>query len=149
MISLILYQNTSEKNAVSKVLSTLATKSGEFRSNMSVTDPVIQMEISDDIIGALNYFYISEFNRYYFVTSTRWITTGVWEISGHVDVLMSFADEIKANKGIVRRNTNKYNLYLDDGDFRIYQKPLIKTKSFSGGFSPDDMTYVLVTAGNN
>lgn len=152
-MNIILQSNTSEKNAITKSITDIATLTGDLRTlDCSITDPVITFEIDSNVIAnadKINYFSIADFGRSYFITAINFVGVNLWEISGHVDVLSSFKSEILANTGIVRRNEKKYNLYIDDGDFRIYQKPIIKTVSFSNGFTPNSSSFVLAVAGAN
>ena len=69
-------------------------------------------------------------------------------ISGmcHVDALTSFANDIKANTAIIKRNENKWNLYLNDGTFKIYQNPDVLTKEFPSGFNAQE--FILAVAGS-
>lgn len=90
--------------------------------------------------------YIAAFNRYYFITDIVSVSTGIAEIKAHVDVLTSFADGILANRGIVARQENIWNLYINDGAFRVYQNPMVLTKPFPSGFNT--MEFVLAVAGS-
>jgi len=36
-------------------------------------------------------------------------------------VLMSFKDDIMKNKALVQRNTNDYDLYMQDNEFKLEQ----------------------------
>lgn len=152
-MNITLQNNASEKNALTKLITDIASLTGDLRTlNCSITDPVITFEVDTSIISnssKINYFTIPDFGRSYFVTAINFVGVNLWEISGHVDVLSSFKSEILANKGIIRRNEEKFNLYIDDGDFRIYQKPIIKTASFSNGFTPNSSSFVLAVAGAN
>lgn len=53
-------------------------------------DPVLTFEIPMANIVDVNYLYIEDFKRYYYITHLRSIRTGLVEVSCHVDVLMSF-----------------------------------------------------------
>lgn len=142
---IILYINSSENNRLEKTISQLATFSGELRSECSIIDPVITFEGSLSDFAGANYLYIQSFNRYYFIRNIRSIRTGLVEVTAHVDVLMSFADAIKDNTAIIKRNASKWNLYLNDGSLKCYQNPMILTKAFPSGFTTQE--FVLAVAG--
>lgn len=146
-MTITLQRNNSEVNAMDKDITDITTITGELRTKTDELDPTVLIDASAETINSCNYFSISEFGRSYFLDPPKWISGTLWEISGHVDALSSFANEIRANRAIIKRNANKYNLYLDNGDFRVYQKPLIKTLEFSNGFSPSNATPILLTAG--
>lgn len=146
MIDIKLQYNASEKNALTKTVTDLATLSGALRQETSLVDPVFQ--VAGDIASypACNYITIAAFGRSYFVTDITSIRTGLFEISCHVDVLSSFAAQIRANKAIIRRNAYKWNLYLNDGTFKVYQNPNVLTKAFPSGFTTQEL--VLAVAGS-
>lgn len=142
-----LYVNTSENNRLSKSISRLATFSGELRSECSIIDPIITFEGSLSQFAGANYLRIPSFNRYYFIRNIRSIRTGLVEVTAHVDVLMSFANAIKGNSAIIKRNAKKWNLYLNDGSLKCYQNPMILTKAFPSGFTTQE--FVLAVAGGS
>lgn len=163
MFSIALYTNTSPTNKVVKEIGeALDTVQGVLRAGASVIDPTIVVQLSNDEVWrkGLNYAYIEEFGRYYYVTNIISVSGqidlggefgnpyGLWELHMHVDVLMSFQDQIKQQTAIVARQTEKYNLYLDDGTFMSYQNPKIQTKLFSVPDPFETQEFVLMVAGN-
>lgn len=146
--TITLMSNSSPPVKVNKSLTTLSTLTGSLRDSMSVIEPVVLVEVNSNninILSSCNYFYIAELKRYYFVKNIVSIRTNLWQIEGHCDVLSSWKTQLLANNGIVRRQENRWNLYLDDGVFKSYQDPLIKTISFPSGFNTQE--YVLAIAG--
>ena len=144
-MTITLYNNSSPANFVSKSLSEVATLEGTLRDSTSITDPVVTIERSSPI--GFNYFRVNEFGRYYFLKQSVVVTNSLITISGHVDVLMTYADKIRQSDAIVFRQENKWNLYLDDGSFRAYQNPKHKLIRFPNGIS--DFSYIIALAGNN
>ena len=123
--NIILQMNKSDYNVLDKSLTNIATVSGRLKDSTSIIDPIIL--ISGDISNYINcnYMTISNFNRSYFINNIISITNSLFEIHAHVDVLTSFKSEIRANNCILSRQENKYNLYLNDGSLKIYQKQLL------------------------
>lgn len=142
---ILLQTNNSERNRVTKDLSTIATVTGTLKEETSIIDPVIKIECALADVTSCNYLTIASFGRSYFVNNIRSIREGLVEFTCHVDVLSSFADEIKANKAIIRRQENDWNLYLNDGTFKVYQNPEVLTKAFPSGFTTQEI--VLAVAG--
>lgn len=138
--------NASEKNKLTKDITDLATLSGTLKNGTSIIDPVISFEGDLSSFVNCNYMSIPTFGRSYFVNDIRSIRNNVYEISAHVDVLSSFAAQIKSNTAIVRRQENQWNLYLNDGVFKTYQNPEIITKAFPSGFTTQE--FVLAVAGS-
>lgn len=124
---------------------------GALREGSSIIDPVILVEANAPGFHAngYNYCHIEEFGRYYFITNIVSPNYTLWEIHCHVDVLMSFKDQIKAQTAIVARQERQYNLMLDDGSFMSYQNPKIQTKLFSVEGPFETQEFVLIVAGNS
>ncbi len=140
-----LYKNNSPANYVSKTLTNEESLSGTMRTPTSVTDPVIMLQRSSPV--GFNYFYIPDFNRYYFLKSSVATAANLVTIEGHVDVLMTYSDRIRAANAIIFRQENDWNLYLDDGIFKTYQNPKHKLIKFPNRI--EDFSYILALAGNN
>lgn len=146
--NIVLYNNDSEKNRVTKTLRELRTYTGTLRDESSIIDPVILVAENIASIAKGNYLYINEFGRYYFVTGLKSVRTGLTEISAHVDVLMSFADEIKSNNAILNRSENNWNLYLNDGSLRVYANSIVLTKKFPSGFTTQNYVMAIASPDN-
>lgn len=145
--TLKLYTNLSEYDHVDKELTQIGSDlSCIARGECSMIRPVVEVEL-DSIPAAANYMYIEEFGRYYFIGDPVCVRTGLWQIPGTVDPLTSFATQLRACSGIVNRaeSANAYNTYLDDGAFRAYANPEIRTLEFPAGFSTWE--YLLAVAG--
>lgn len=139
-------QTTSEKNRIGKSISNLYTASGALREGTSIINPVIRISGANiPTLKNANYMHIPDFNRYYFITDIKSIRNGLIEISGHVDVLQTYVGQIRNNTAIIKRNSNSWNLYIEDGLFKTYANPHIFTKLFPSGFK--DPSFVLSVAG--
>lgn len=147
-MDIIMQTNTSENNSVTKQLNTIATYQGTLRDSTSIIDPVFIVEADLANLVNCNYCTIQAFGRSYFVQNITSIRAGLVQISCHVDVLTSFAEEIKANTGIIRRaeKSDLYNLYLNDGSLMSYQDPYILTEPFPSGFG--GWGFILAVAGD-
>lgn len=143
--NIVLQKNNSEMNRVSKSIDDLLTVSGILKEETSIIDPIIKIECDLAAVIGCNYLSIPAFNRSYFVNNIRSIRNGLVEFSCHVDVLSSFASNIRGNTAIVKRQENKWNLYLNDGSFKVYQNPNVLTKAFPSGFTTQE--FVLAIAG--
>ena len=141
--SITLYTNNSDRNVVSKSLTELRTITGTLREETSILNPVIRFQGTIPVHA--NYMYIPEFDRYYFINDIKSIRNNLYEISAHVDVLMTYQDQIRNCTGIVARQQNNWNLYIDDGVFKTYQNRIILVKEFPTGFVRND--FVLAVAG--
>lgn len=138
--------NNSEQNRLNKDTKTIMTVSGVLKEETSIIDPVIKIECEISDVTGCNYLSIPVFRRSYFVNDIRSIRNGLVEFSCHVDVLSTYAEQIKNNTGIIKRQENEWNLYLNDGTFKVYQNPNVLTKAFPSGFTTQE--FVLAVAGS-
>lgn len=142
---ILLQINNSEDNKVTKNLTLIATLNGTLKAETSLLDPTFIIESDLSTVAGCNYLTVSDFGRSYFIKDIRSLRNNLVEIRCHVDVLMSFAEEIKANYGIVRRQESDWNLYLNDGVLKVYQNPIVTTHAFPTGFEGE--SYILALAG--
>ena len=138
--------NNSEQNRLNKETKTIMTVSGVLKEETSIIDPIIKIECELSDVTGCNYISIPVFRRSYFVNDIRSIRNGLVEFSCHVDVLSTYAEQIKNNTGIIKRQENEWNLYLNDGTFKVYQNPNVLTKAFPSGFTTQE--FVLAVAGS-
>ena len=139
-----LYQNLSDNRVLTKNIVNSLEVSGTLRNECSVVTPVIQIQTTQNL-STYNYCYIPEFHRYYYINEIRSIVNGVFEISLKCDVLMTYKQGILASRGVVSRQQNNVNLYLDDPKLPIYSNTFTVTKNFPSGLTGE--SYVLVVAG--
>ena len=141
---------TDPHNKISKSPATVFTLTGTLKQGCDITDPVILVEHEKPL--NVNYAYIQEFSRYYYIKkiesyrseqrgNTR---TGLWEVSMHCDVLKSFADAILSSECIASKSSTRYNLYINDDDYKCQQNDIIQTKLFSQGFNLANSSFVLM-----
>ena len=140
------YVNTSELNKIHKDITDIVTLRGTLKDQTSIIDPGVLIQGSLTSFVGANYAYIEVFGRYYYIHDIISVTNNLIEIYLHCDVLMSFADAILENTGIVSRQENNWNLYLDDGSFKTYSDPMIITKVFPNGFT--SQSFALLVAGS-
>lgn len=143
--SIVLQTNTSEKNRLDKEVTTIATLSGTLKDGTSIINPVILVEADITALTGCNYCTIDIFGRKYFINDIISVRNTLVELHCHVDVLSSFASEIRALTGITKRQENDWNLYLNDGSIQTYAGEDIYTKLFPSGFST--YQFVLAVAG--
>ena len=139
--------NKSRKNNILKDVDEVVSLTGVLREQSSIVDPVIRVETSTDL-SQVNYMVINQFHRAYFVNDIICLRNNLWEIHAHCDVLCSAGSGLQNCKGIVRRQENNWNLYLDDGVFKAYSNPKVVQKEFPSGFDLSNASYILAVAGS-
>lgn len=146
MFDIILQKNKSDKNQLIKDVEEIKTTQGILKETTSIINPVFRIEGNLSEFAFCNYISVPAFGRYYFVNDIVSVRNSIVELTCHVDVLTSFANDIKSNTAIIKRNENKWNLYLNDGTFKIYQNPDVLTKEFPSGFNAQE--FILAVAGS-
>ena len=148
--SIVFSTNARPFNRIDEELTTVITATGTLRDGASILNPEIEIEsaLTESIVGNINYAYIEVFGRYYFVTDIKTEINGLWVVSMHVDVLMTYKDAIRGQNAVVARQEEQYNMYLDDGWFMAYQNPYVQTKVFSNPTPFETQEFVLVIAGS-
>ncbi len=141
-----IYTNNSRDKARVKNLTLLSSMTGTLKESTSIIDPTIK--IQGTIPANANYLYIPDFGRYYFIRDVISLKNSIYEIIAHCDVLSSAGAGLDNCVGIVRRQENNWNLYLDDGVFKAYANPNVVQKAFPSGFSSANMCYILAVAGS-
>ena len=144
-MTLTLYRNASVPNKVVKSLSQVAEITGTLKQGTSVLSPVFVI-VGEYANVSYNYFKVHEWNRYSFTGSAQFEVNGTMTLSGVIDPLMSFADDIKRTRAIIKRQEFLYNMYLDDERLMMNQNPKHKIIKFPNGFN--DFSYILALAGN-
>lgn len=141
-----LYNNTSENNRLTKNITEVTTLTGELRNETSILRPSIKVEMAaGSFPPSVNYMYIAEFGRYYFIDDVQSVRNNVTIISGHVDVLMTYNSQIRNCTAIIRRQENDWNLYINDGSLITYANDWVQAKNFPGSFS--DESFILMVNG--
>lgn len=148
-LTIRLYHNASPAEKIGKQLDDeLTTSDVLLKDDVSILKPVFRVKDVRSII-TYNYLYCPELQRYYFIDDIVSIHNNLWEISCHVDVLETFKSGILAQSAVIKRQQNKYNLYLNDPDFMTYNNETIQTKKFTpvSGFNKA-LNYILVVNGS-
>ena len=143
-LTITLYKTSDDKHVVNKTLTDNLSVDGSVRGEFDVTGGNITVESATNL-SAYNYCYISDFSRYYFINDITAVRTGVWALSLRVDVLKTYANDIKALTGTVDRQENKYNGYLGDSNYNAMCYSKIVAKTFPNGMTSDNL--ILMTVG--
>lgn len=129
---------SGEKNAVNKGFNVKNTlQNVVLKDQTSIIEPtfILRDSVVDDI--GINYVYAPDFKRYYFIKNISKSPGGMVEVACHVDVLMSHREAINGLVGIVARQENAWNLYLNtdsipDNAYRRVQTIRFPNMAFNG-----------------
>lgn len=142
-----LYKISNISKKINKTLPDTPTLSldGNLKADCDFLDPVI--EIENNGVPDANYAYIAAFSRYYFVEPPVNIGAKMWRLKMHVDVLYTYSSGIMSAPCIVAKSSSKYNLYLNDANYKSYQNPHIFSYAFPSGFNVANAHFVMTLFG--
>jgi hypothetical protein len=141
-----LFKTLSPRKKLVKELTDGITLTGTLRGQSSVMSPSLQ--IQDIAVIGYNYCYIPDFGRYYYINDINALRANLFELSLGIDVLMTYASEIRGNYAIVDKVENfgvAFN-YINDGSWVNTNRTDQSIINFANGFN-DNGEFILITAG--
>lgn len=146
-MKIFLYNNTSDPRVIDKSITLGTTLTGELKDKCDIENPTILIEGISAI--NYNYAYITEFGRFYFFKEPPTvIANNLVEIKLHVDVLKTYASQIRASKAIIRRQERAFNKYLNDEEYKCYAYEIISAYAFDTPFTKASIPYLTVLGGD-
>ena len=112
-ITVTLYSFTKRENSTKRPTSGGTDYSCVLIDETSLMNPTFKLEIGSNPIGK-NYCYVSDFNRYYFVTDIS-SNQNFWYITCTCDVLATYKTPIGTQSHYVLRSASSYDEYITDG----------------------------------
>lgn len=145
-ITMSLYTNYSNDNVLNKnIVKITDINNIALKQNTSLEDPEMIIETSSDLTNC-NYAYIAEWDKYFYINNIDLMPGGLHRLSMHVDVLMTYADEIRNIPATIERSQSVYNQYINDGTFVSDSREFVSVVNFNTGFN-DTGEFILITAG--
>lgn len=143
-----LYWNKSDKRYLNKTLEKVKDIDIQFIEDSSIVNPRFKYAASTNCIQA-NYIFVPDLARYYYINNYT-VSSGYIILECHVDVLMSYRNEILEENVIIKRSEQwktRCNLYLDDPEFHLLQYNTSQTIKFPGGFDSNKQEFLLTVVG--
>lgn len=117
ILSPIIDIEVSDYKSLSRILDIVYIDNGN-ENDIVYTEDDEEYEVDvytmDERIFNVNYIYIDEFNRYYFVKNIECLSNKLFRLYLSVDVLMSHKESFMPLKAFISRNENIYNTLLND-----------------------------------
>lgn len=140
------YTSTSPKITVDKSLGSGTAYVGECKENADLSNPTILIRSASVPVG--NYIHIADFSRYYYIEKIVNVAKELWEVTAHVDVLMSFKSAFMNSPCIIAKTaSNDFNLYLPDPNFKCQQNARVGMVNFPNGFDMDGAKFYMTLFG--
>lgn len=156
MIEVIFYKCTADNRVVDKTsfLTQQSTKECNFFNQTGVMHPSILLAYDSNIVTDCNYFRISSWNRWYYITGIEVMSGGRMVVTGSEDVLFSNKDEIRAlNAYVVRTElTDKSNKLVVDSKHPVQSNRCcntIKWQTAKFNATSSDPVYLLTVVGGD
>ncbi len=153
-MDIFFYTSSAEPNSFPKVLGSAIRYQGELRDECDILNPVLTIEgLNPDT--TFNYCYIPDFKRYYFITESSVVRTGLIQFNLHVDVLQSWSKEILELEAIISRNEYDFNNHLEDtrvpawsNNMTSYKEPTNITGNISMPNLSNELYNIVLTVAN-
>lgn len=116
---------SADKRALNKSASEIDTVTCKLKQGTSIIDPIVIIgKISAKNIRRFNYAHIADFGRFYFVNDIVEAPANQLEVSMHVDVLRTYAADIRGISTLILRQENVFSPYFVD------EEALVRTNRF-------------------
>lgn len=153
-MNIFFYTSSADPNSFPKVLGEAIRYQGELRDECDILNPVLTIEgLNPDT--TFNYCYIPDFKRYYFITESSVVRTGLIQFNLHVDVLQSWSKEILELEAIISRNEYDFNNHLEDtrvpawsNNMTSYKEPTNITGNISMPNLSNELYNIVLTVAN-
>lgn len=152
-MQLTYYNNRSDKRYVTKDITQLSLQEHnnpvnvEILDSTSITHPIFKVK-DYDLYMTANYCYVDSLRRYYFIDDIT-LENGYGLLKCTVDVLMTYAEQLKAQNVIVTRQEAHVDFYQNDERYRIEQRTAKRTIAFPNGFDFNTQEFILGVVGDN
>lgn len=124
MNNLKIYVNKSDHNIINKNIELISELSCTFKNDIDILKP--RLIIKNYVSG--NYCYISDFNRFYYITDIILLKGDVYQLNCTVDVLKTYANELENS-----------DYYSDDGVLIAIENEI----NFSDVYNPEKFIMML------
>lgn len=142
-----LYNCSSQPNVVYKNKTLLDTLNGTLKENVNRENVVVTVPYTSSY-ASINYAYIPDFKRYYFVSVDN-LSGSRLRLTMKSDALSSFWDSYKYSQCIAKRSTSNYNTTIKDDMIAFKPQPEIIRRKTTAKFTPSSTggCYILTMAG--
>lgn len=140
-----LYTQTIPKNKMFRNLTNEITLTGNVKDTFDILNPIVQFNYNVNLKN-VNYAYIPEYGRYYFV-SPPIISGKTAYLKMHVDVLFTYKNIIMKSPCIAIRSSNRGNLYFQDDYIQFEEGYRYNVSKFPYRFDAESGTYILCISG--
>lgn len=141
-MDILLYTNNSDRNVLNKdIVLQAQLVCYANKENIDILSPIIFLSHIDIKALNINYCYIKELNRYYYINSFSYEKNHLIKLSLQTDVLMTFKTNILLSSGIVKETKNIQNY---NSNFEVLDTSTEKIITFENNlFSNENKLYLV------
>lgn len=141
-MDILLYTNNSDSNVLNKdIVLQQQLVCYANKENIDILSPDILLSYIDIKALNINYCYIKELNRYYFINSYKYEKNHLLKLTLQTDVLMTFRDNILLSSGVVKNTKNIQNY---NSNFEVLDTSTEKIITFENNlFSNENKLYLV------
>lgn len=136
MVHVTFYKTFDQRNVINKTLLNAYATTAELYDNTDIFNPELKLAWSNSYATDYNFFYIQEFNRYYFLDDVIAEPGGAARVKGSVDVLYTYKTSLGYDKITITRAYNSISTggtrptYIKDSKLPIKSQREIEVKEF-------------------
>lgn len=119
---------TDDNRVLQKSTAPIANVNGTFKEDCSIENPTVIIKKDNIDIANVNYAYINETQRFYYITDIVMQKGGILELHMKVDVLQTYASYIKSIYTLIDRQENVSNKYIYDSKLLTRTQRIIQKK---------------------
>lgn len=125
-----IYKTNDDNRVINKTLELLKTKNVILKDNVNISSPTFILKYEKSLFENMNYCYISEYKRYYYIINKECLDGEHYTITLSCDVLMSFKDSFINTSMLINRTSNKANSNkeLSDSHIQTTSQKIIMTE---------------------
>lgn len=141
-MDILLYTNNSDSNVLNKdIVLQQQIVCYANKENIDILSPDILLSYIDIKALNINYCYIKELNRYYYINSYKYEKNHLLKLTLQTDVLMTFRDNILLSSGVVKNTKNIQNY---NSNFEVLDTSTEKIITFENNlFSNENKLYLV------
>lgn len=141
------YKQTQPKNRLYRTLTGHLESTGHLIEGCNVINPIIKMSYNAYQVN-INYAYIPDFGRYYFITDYK-IEGDTIYIFMHVDVLQTYKQIILKSDCIAERSSSNFSIGLTDEFIKAENGYRYNVSKFPYTFGGANSCYILTVTGGD
>ena len=125
-----IYKTNDDNRVINKTLELLKTKNVVLKDNVNILSPTFILKYEKTLFENMNYCYIGEFKRYYYILNKECLDGEHYMITLSCDVLMSFKDSFINTPMLINRTSKKEksNAELADSNIQTSAQKIVMTE---------------------